>query len=160
MMRRNRQAPSKWGQPEEQTGILHTTSNTLKLLVSLILSQEIRECPLITGGEGLTNSLPSKLQQRHEPDHWWYLCGRVRARFGLARGVRVFTSMLTSVSTCFLHCYRGPQSDWTLRPQVQPLGLSLLCCHWLRKSTISCYLMFNLNTSAVFCLFCVDFLLW
>ncbi len=34
--------------------------------------------------------------------HWWYLCGWVRAWFGLAWGVRVLTSMLTSGSTCFL----------------------------------------------------------
>ncbi len=52
MTRRNRQALAKMtyltgtmqpegGQPEGQTGILHTTSHTLKLQASLILSQEI-----------------------------------------------------------------------------------------------------------------------
>ncbi len=45
--------------------------------------------------------------------HWWYLCGRVRAPFVLGRGpcgVRVLTSIFTSVSACFLS--RG---DWTVR---------------------------------------------
>ena len=49
---------------------------------------------------------------------WWYLCGRVHAWFVLARGVRVLTSMLTSVSAC-------PRGDPTLRHKYG---------HWISPS--------------------------
>ena len=51
---------------------------------------------------------------------WWYLYGWVLARFVLARGVRILTSMLTSVSTCFLQ----GSARWP-NPQTQVECLTL-----------------------------------
>ena len=37
-----------------------------------------------------------------ELTQWWYLCGRIRAQFGLVRGVRALTFKSTSWSTFVL----------------------------------------------------------
>ncbi len=69
--------------------------------------------------------------------HWPYLRGRVRAQFALVQGVRVFTSMLTSVSASFL---QGSARWPNPQTQVQPLILkspihkmTKVCCLWVHK---------------------------
>ena len=59
---------------------------------------------------------------------WWYLCGRVRARFVLAQGVPVLRSMLTSVSACFLLGFeRWPNRQTQVQPmsQILKMGISM-----------------------------------
>ncbi len=52
---------------------------------------------------------------------WWYLCGRLLAWFVLVRGVRLLTSILTSVSGCFL---QGSARCPNLQTQVRPMACS------------------------------------